>query len=253
MRDSSLRFGVVAALFLAGAMYGCSSAERNRTGNTGGEEESGGSGGSATGGSKASGGSGGSKATGGSGGKATGGSGGDAGGSGGATGGSGGSSGGSGGATGGSGGATGGSGGGGATGGSGGGAGGAGGASGPVAACWPDPKVIKICHQLENACENCGPTKAVACQNGKYPKVCACFELVAKAYKGMATDADCEKYAMDNDCTVDNVSTTGNVCGSLACNPMTCGGTSGGRNCESAKQWGDSSICNFFYSKCPCK
>src|SRR5689334_232137 len=79
---------------------------------------------------------------------------------------------------------------GGAGGGTGGAMGGTGGAGGAILGCWPDPKVIKICHQLENACENCGPTKAVACQNGKYPKVCACFELINKAYAGMATDAD---------------------------------------------------------------
>jgi hypothetical protein len=34
---------------------------------------------------------------------------------------------------------------------------------------------------------------------------------------------------------------------------MTCGGTSKGKTCEQAKQWGDAAICAFFYAKCPCK
>jgi hypothetical protein len=237
-----LRFGV-AALFLAGAIHGCSSAERRNTGNSGGEE-TGGSEGTPTGGKAA-----------GTGGKATGGSTGSTGGTTGSTGGSTGSTGGSTGSTGGSMTATGGAGGstggaGGATGGASGGMdAGAGGMGGPVLSCWPDPKVIKICHQLENACENCPPGGAPNVN----PKAKVCFDLIAKAYKGMATDADCEKFAIDNKCTVDNVSTTGNVCGSLDCNPMTCGGTFSGRNCESAKQWGDSNICKNFYAKCPCK
>ena len=249
MRDSSLRFGVLAALLFAGTMYGCSSAVKNRSA-TGGEggEETGGSEGTPTGGK-----------TSGTGGKATGGSTGSTGGSTGSTGGSTGSTGGSTGNTGGSSGATGGSSGsGGATGGSSGatggssGTGGAGGAAGgAVLACWPDPKVIHICHQLENACENCGPMKGVA--PPKNTKAQPCFDLVAKAYKGMATDADCAQHAIDNDCTVDNVATTGNVCGSLDCTNPACTGTFSGKNCEAAKQWGDSAICKNFYAKCPCK
>jgi hypothetical protein len=250
MKTASLRLGVVAALFVAG-FYGCSSAEKRTTGNTGGEEETGGSEGTPTGGSKATGGGSG-KATGGSTGStggATGGSGPATGGSSGETGGAGGATGGAGGATGGASGETGGAGGGGAGGAGGGGAGGA--MGGPVLSCWPDPKVIKICHQLENACENCGPLKGVAPPRNTKAK--PCFDLVAKAYKGMATDADCAQHAIDNDCTVDGATTTGNLCGSLDCNPMTCGGTFSGRTCESAKQWGDSSICKNFYAKCPCK
>jgi hypothetical protein len=120
-----------------------------------------------------------------------------------------------------------------------------------VLSCWADPKVIHICHQLENACENCGPMKGVA--PPRNTKAQPCFDLVAKAYKGMATDADCAKHAIDNDCTVDNVTTTGNVCGSLDCNPTTCAGVRNGKTCDQARQWGDSSICAFFYAKCPCK
>ena len=247
MRVSSLRFGVLAALLLAGTIHGCSSAERRNTGNTGGEEETGGSEGTPTGGKttgtggKATGGATGS--TGGSSGGSTGGSTGSTGGSSGDTGGAGGSTGGSSGSTGGAGGSTGGSSG--STGGAGGGAGGA------VLACWPDPKVIHICHQLENACENCGPLKGVAPPRNTKAK--PCFDLVALAYKGMATDADCAQHAIDNDCTVDNVATTGNVCGSLDCTNPACNGTFSGKNCLAAQQWGDSAICKNFYAKCPCK
>jgi hypothetical protein len=259
MFDSRNRLHLVAAAVLFSGLVACSSASpRNQGGGgSGGAEEE-------TGGSTGTGG----KATGGSGGKSTGGSTGSTGGSTGSTGGSTGSTGGStgstggsgGGATGGSGGATGGSGG--ATGGSGGaGTGGSGGGGmsgdggmsmgGPVLACWADPKVIKICHQLENACENCGPMKGVA--PPRNTKAQPCFDLVNAAYKGMATDADCEKHAIDNDCTVDNVATTGNVCGSLDCTNPACAGKVSNKTCDEAKGWGDSSICKTFYAKCPCK
>ena len=245
MFDTRHRFPFVAAALLFVGIAACSSASpRNQgTGGSGGEEETGGKTGS-TGGK-----------TGGTGGKAaTGGSTGSTGGSTGSTGGSsGGDTGGSTGSTGGSTGSTGGSSG---TGGSTGtgGSSGTGGMGGAVLACWADPKVVKICHQLENACENCGPKKAVACNNGANPKVCACFDLVNKAYAGMATDADCEKYFNENQCVVDNASTTGNTCGSLDCTNAACMGNKfGGKTCEEAKGWGDSSICNSFYAKCPCK
>ena len=228
MFDSRTRLTLVAAAVLFSGLVACSSAAPTNHGTGGsGEEDTGGSTGS-TGGK-----------TGGTGGKATGGSSGSTGGASGSTGGSSGSTGGASGATGG------------ADGGMS--TGDAGGAGGAVLACWPDPKVIKICHQLENACENCGPTKAVACQNGKYPKVCACFELINKAYKGMATDADCEKYAMENQCTIDNVATTGNLCGSLDCSNPACATKIGTRSCLDAQGWGDSSGCKPYYDKCPCK
>jgi hypothetical protein len=134
-------------------------------------------------------------------------------------------------------------------------------ATGAILACWPDPKVIKICHQLENACENCGPKKGVACQNGKYPQVCACFDLVEKAFKGMATDADCEKFAVANACVVDDVATTGNTCGSLNCELPDCKcNTPGceeesnrGKTCAADQHYGISSACNKWATKCSCK
>ena len=126
-------------------------------------------------------------------------------------------------------------------------------AGGPILACWPDPKVIHICRQLENACENCGPMKGFP--SPKNPKADPCFALVIKAKAGKATDADCAAHALANDCTVDDVTTTGNVCGSLACNPTTCGGTFGAkkRSCLEAQQWGASDECMHWYAKCPCK
>lgn len=134
-------------------------------------------------------------------------------------------------------------------------------ATGTILACWSDPKVIKICHQLENACENCGPKKGVACQNGKYPQVCACFDLVDKAFKGMATDADCEKFAVDNSCTVDDLATTGNTCGSLNCELPACKCTTPGcedesnrgKTCAADQHYGIGSACDKWAAKCPCK
>jgi hypothetical protein len=249
MRGSKVAFGVVAVLFVAGSLACSSASPRNNseTGGSGGEEDTGGSKGS-TGGKSGTGGkagTGGAMATGGSSGSTGGSSGGDTGGAGGSTGGS------SGGDTGGAGGSTGGAGG--STGGAGG--SGAGGTAGGVAECSTDPKAIHICHQLENACENCGPMKGTA--PPKNMQAAKCFDLVEKAYAGMATDADCVKFAADNDCTVDNASTTGNTCGSLTCDPATCGGTHGtsanSNTCAKAKQWGDSTICAYWYAKCPCK
>jgi hypothetical protein len=139
-----------------------------------------------------------------------------------------------------------------------------GGASnGKILACWPDPKVIKICHQLENACENCGAKKATACneKTGMPKEVCGCFDLIGKAYAGMATDADCEKYAMDNKCTVDNAATTGNICGTLncelpacKCNGPNCADESNrGKTCVADQSWGDASMCQKWVGKCPCR
>jgi hypothetical protein len=131
-----------------------------------------------------------------------------------------------------------------ATSGAGGGAGssGAGGGSpGSLAVCWPDSTVVKICHQLENACENCppgGPGTALAK---------ACFALVEKAYAGMADDAACEKFAIDNKCKVDD---GGNVCGSLNCDAPGCMNKT---RCADRKGWGDSSQCQPFLATCPCK
>ena len=118
--------------------------------------------------------------------------------------------------------------------------------SGGVAVCWPDPRVIKICHQLENACENCPPGGAPP----KNQTATICFALVKKAYAGMATDADCEKFAVDHKCTVDNVATTGNVCGSPNCNAPGCRDKA---RCLNRQQWGDSSMCRMFMDTCPCK
>lgn len=124
-----------------------------------------------------------------------------------------------------------------------------GGAPAGLAACYVDPKVIKICAQLAPACENCPPGGAPP----KNKAAQACFDLIDKATAGKATDADCAKFAVDNNCKVDN---GGNVCGSLDCNPTTCGGThapAAHNTCAAAKDWGDTSICAYWYTKCPCK
>jgi hypothetical protein len=119
-------------------------------------------------------------------------------------------------------------------------------APGKVAVCWPDSKVIKICHQLENACENCPPGGAPP----KNTTATTCFALVKKAYAGMATDEDCAKFAVEHKCTVDNVATTGNVCGSLNCYAPGCKDK---ERCLNRQQWGDSSMCTQFMATCPCK
>jgi hypothetical protein len=79
----------------------------------------------------------------------------------------------------------------------------------------------------------------------------ACFALIKKAYAGMATDADCAKFAVDNKCKVDNLGKGGNVCGSLNCYVPGC--TNKAR-CLDRQQWGDSSMCKPFQATCgPCK
>ncbi len=128
------------------------------------------------------------------------------------------------------------------TGGGGAGPGGSGGSgTGGVAVCWPDSMVIKICHQLENACENCPPG------GPNTPLANACFALVEKAYAGMADDAACEKFAIDNKCKVDS---GGNVCGSLNCDTPGCVNKA---RCEDRKGWGDTSQCQPFLATCPCR
>jgi hypothetical protein len=117
---------------------------------------------------------------------------------------------------------------------------------GGVLVCWADPKVIMICHQLENACENCPPGGAPP----KNKTAQDCFDLVDKAYKGMATDADCAKFATDHMCTVDNATTTGNVCGTLNCYAPGCKDKA---RCLDRQQWGDSSMCAQFVATCPCQ
>jgi hypothetical protein len=114
-----------------------------------------------------------------------------------------------------------------------------------VALCWNDPKVIMICHQLENACINCG--------SGKNPPAnqdaVACFELVKKAYAGMATDADCVKFATEHVCKPDDFATTGNVCGGLDCQAAGCKDPV---KCEVVKQDGESDKCQPYLATCPC-
>jgi hypothetical protein len=96
--------------------------------------------------------------------------------------------------------------------------------------------------------------------------VCACFDLVEKAFKGMATDADCEKFAVANNCTVDDVATTGNTCGSLNCELPECKCTTPGceeekymnvsnlgKTCAADQHYGISSACNKWAAKCSCK
>jgi hypothetical protein len=117
------------------------------------------------------------------------------------------------------------------------------GPDGGIAICWPDPAVIMICRQLENACENCPPGGAPP--GNKLAQVC--FDLIKKAKAGMATDAECAKFAVDNKCTVDK---GGNVCGSLNCYAPTC--TDRAR-CLNRQQWGDSGMCRPFVASCgPC-
>jgi hypothetical protein len=120
-----------------------------------------------------------------------------------------------------------------------------GGTGSGVAVCWNDPKVIMICHQLENACINCG--------NGKNPPAnkdaVDCFDLIKKAYAGMATDADCVKFATDHVCKPDDATTTGNVCGGLDCQAPGCKDRV---KCEFVKQDGESDKCQPYVATCPC-
>jgi hypothetical protein len=102
---------------------------------------------------------------------------------------------------------------------------------------------LSICKQVENACENCPPGGAPP--KNKLAQVC--FDLIAKAKAGMATDADCAKFAVDNKCTVDK---GGNVCGTLNC---TVAGCPKGP-CDKAQQYGDAAACRPLLAKCgPCK
>jgi hypothetical protein len=101
--------------------------------------------------------------------------------------------------------------------------------------------VIKICHQLENACENCPPGGPGT------PLANACFALVEKAYAGMADDAACEKFAVDNKCKVDS---GGNVCGSLDCSVPGCMNPT---RCADRKGWGDTTMCKPFLATCACR
>jgi hypothetical protein len=112
-----------------------------------------------------------------------------------------------------------------------------------IAICHADPTVIAICKQLENACENCPPGGAPP--GNKLAVVC--FDLIKKAKAGMATDAECAKFAVDNKCKVDN---GGNVCGSLNCTVAGCNKA----ECDKWQQWGDASKCRPLMAKCsPCK
>ena len=112
-----------------------------------------------------------------------------------------------------------------------------------LAICHADATVIAICKQLENACENCPPGGAPP--KNKLAQVC--FDLVMKAKAGMAKDADCAKFAVDNKCTVDK---GGNVCGSLNCTVAGCDKAA----CDKWQQWGDAAMCRPLMAKCgPCK
>jgi hypothetical protein len=112
-----------------------------------------------------------------------------------------------------------------------------------LAICHADPMVLSICKQVENACENCPPGGAPP--KNKLAQVC--FDLIAKAKAGMASDADCAKFAVDNKCTVDK---GGNVCGTLNC---TVAGCPKGQ-CDKVQQYGDAAACRPLLAKCgPCK
>jgi hypothetical protein len=119
------------------------------------------------------------------------------------------------------------------------------GPGGPLAACFPDPKVIKVCRQLEPACENCPPGGAPP----RNKTAVDCFALVEKANAGMASDADCAQFAVDHKCTVDNAATTGNVCGSLNCGATGCNKAM----CDRVYGNGDSAACMRLLATCPCK
>jgi hypothetical protein len=113
-----------------------------------------------------------------------------------------------------------------------------------LAACYPDPKVIKICHQLEAACQNCpgGPNSAMTQQ---------CFAAVEKK-----NDAACEKFAIDHKCPVDDPMGKGNVCGSLNCGVGSGPPVAAGCDkvaCAKAQGEGNSAMCMPLLAKCPCK
>jgi hypothetical protein len=112
-----------------------------------------------------------------------------------------------------------------------------------LAICHADPMALSICKQVENACENCPPGGAPP--KNKLAQVC--FDLIAKAKAGKASDADCAKFAVDNKCTVDK---GGNVCGTLNCTVPGCPKGP----CDKAQQYGDAAACKPLLAKCgPCK
>jgi hypothetical protein len=112
------------------------------------------------------------------------------------------------------------------------------------AACYPDPKVIAICHQLEAACQNCPGGVMGKARMG-------CFAAVQKG-----DDAACAKFAMQNKCPVDDAAGKGNVCGSLNCGVGHGPAVAAGCNkvaCATAQGEGDSAKCMPFLAACPCK
>jgi hypothetical protein len=110
-------------------------------------------------------------------------------------------------------------------------------AGGPVlgnngtALCYPDPAVIAICKQLEPACENC-PDKSIWNQ---------CFAMAAAG-----DDKACARYAVQNNCKVDQ---GGNTCGSLNCAAKGCNRTA----CMTAQGNGDTTKCAPLLTSCPCQ
>jgi hypothetical protein len=113
---------------------------------------------------------------------------------------------------------------------------------GGLAICNPDPLVIASCRQLEPACENCPPGGAPP----RNQAAADCFALVDRARAGLATDADCVKFAADKMCKVDQ---GGNACGSLNCGAPGCNA----RACDTAYNNGDSTACRRLLATCPCK
>jgi hypothetical protein len=113
---------------------------------------------------------------------------------------------------------------------------------GGIALCFSNPRVVAICRQLEPACENCPPGGAPPGN----PTAQECFDLVARAKAGMATDAECVKFFQDRKCTVDN---GGNVCGSLNCAARGCNAAM----CSAAFENGDTVACMRFAATCPCR
>jgi hypothetical protein len=110
------------------------------------------------------------------------------------------------------------------------------------AACFPDPKVIAVCVQLESACNNC-PGGG----EGKKSTL-DCYAVVQKG-----DDAACAKYSVDKKCNVDP---GGNVCGSLNCGVGQGPPVAAGCNvtaCKLAQGNGDSAKCQTLLAACPCK
>jgi hypothetical protein len=73
-----------------------------------------------------------------------------------------------------------------------------------------------------------------------------CFDLVDRAYRHLATDADCAAFARDNGCKPVA------YCGSLDCSNPACAGRVSGMSCQLAMSWGEANICQSFYAQCPC-